>query len=59
MVDVKYIRHTQRVIPLSELKAHAPLENMPLVRRGNRLSIMPVSKSEWEFILSIEDSTGD
>ena len=55
MVDIKYIRHTQRLISLTELKAHAQLENMPLVRRGNRLSIMPVSKSEWEFILSIED----
>jgi predicted RNA-binding protein with PUA-like domain len=56
MVDVKYIRHTQRVIPLSELKSHPQLENMPLVRKGNRLSIMPVSKKEWEFILSIEES---
>ena len=55
MVDVKYLRHTQRVIPLAELKAHAQLENMPLVRRGNRLSIMPVSKAEWKFILSLED----
>jgi len=55
MVDIKYLRHTRRVIPLSELKAHPQLENMPLVRRGSRLSIMPVSKSEWEFILSLED----
>lgn len=35
MVDIKYIRHTQRVISLAEL------ENMPLVRKGNRLSILP------------------
>ena len=55
MVDIKYLRHTRRVISLAELKAHAALENMPLVRRGNRLSIMPVSKSEWQFILSLED----
>jgi len=54
MVDVRYIRRTQRVIPLSELKAHAELENMPLVRKGNRLSIMPVSENEWQFILSLE-----
>jgi predicted RNA-binding protein with PUA-like domain len=56
MVDVKYIRHTQRVIPLSEIKSHPQLETMPLVRKGNRLSIMPVSKREWELILSIEES---
>ena len=55
MVDVKYIRHTKRVIPLTELKEHAALENMPLVRKGNRLSIMPVSEAEWRYILSIEN----
>jgi predicted RNA-binding protein with PUA-like domain len=45
----------KRVIPLAELKAHAALENMPLVRKGNRLSIMPVSETEWNHILSIEN----
>ena len=55
MVDVKYIRHTKRVIPLAELKTQAALENMPLVRKGNRLSIMPVSETEWQFILSLEN----
>jgi predicted RNA-binding protein with PUA-like domain len=54
MVDVKYIRHTKRIIPLAELKEHAALENMPLLRRGNRLSIMPVSAAEWRYILSLE-----
>ncbi|BBO77241.1 DUF55 domain-containing protein [Desulfosarcina widdelii] len=55
MVDIKYLRHTRRVISLAEIKDHASLENMPLVRKGNRLSIMPVSKNEWDFILSLED----
>ena len=54
MVDVKYVRNTKRVIPLSELKEHPALENMPLVRKGNRLSIMPVSADEWRYILSLE-----
>ena len=54
MVDIKYIRHTRRVIPLAELKEHEALENMPLVRKGNRLSIMPVSEAEWNYILNIE-----
>ncbi len=54
MVDIKYIRHTQRVISLAELKEHDALENMPLVRKGNRLSIMPVSKAEWDYILGLE-----
>jgi predicted RNA-binding protein with PUA-like domain len=54
MVDIQYIRHTKRVITLAELKGHDALENMPLVRKGNRLSIMPVTKAEWEYILRLE-----
>ncbi|MCW8860064.1 MAG: EVE domain-containing protein [Deltaproteobacteria bacterium] len=54
MVDIKYIRHTNRVISLAELKEQEILENMPLVRKGNRLSIMPVSPAEWSYILSLE-----
>ena len=55
MVDIKYIRHTRRVIPLSELKEQESLENMPLVRKGNRLSIMPVAEAEWSYILRMEE----
>jgi len=58
MVDVRYVRRLRRTIPLTELKEHAdgPLADMPLVRRGNRLSIMPVTPEQWDFILSLEDS---
>ena len=55
MVDVHYKRKTRRLISLAELKSHAErLDNFALVRRGNRLSIMPVSKAHWDFILSLE-----
>lgn len=56
MVDVRYRRHLRRNIPLKELKRYAdgPLEGMPLVRKGNRLSIMPVTQEQWGFILSLE-----
>lgn len=54
MVDVKYQRKLKRTISLQELKSATKLENMPLVRRGNRLSIMPVTKKEWDYILSLE-----
>ena len=55
MVDVRYKRKTRRLISLAELKSYADqLENFALVRRGNRLSIMPVSKAHWDFILSLE-----
>lgn len=54
MVDIKYVRHTERQISLAEIKEHEPLENMPLVRKGNRLSIMPVTEQEWHYILRLE-----
>ncbi|MDA3903516.1 MAG: EVE domain-containing protein [Desulfuromusa sp.] len=54
MIDIKYIRHTRRVIALAELKECEHLENMQLVRKGNRLSIMPVSVDEWDYILNLE-----
>ena len=56
MVDVRYRRHLKRNISLRELKNHATdaLSDLPLLRRGNRLSIMPVSAAQWRFILSLE-----
>ena len=54
LVDVKYVRKLKRVISLQELKSHAELEAMALVKRGNRLSIMPVTQAQWDFILSLE-----
>ncbi|MFN2310018.1 MAG: EVE domain-containing protein [Gammaproteobacteria bacterium] len=54
MVDVKFERKLARTVTLDELKTHAELSDMPLLRRGNRLSIMPVSPAEWEYILGLE-----
>lgn len=55
MVDIRFVRKLERMISLEEIKQHADrLEDFALVRRGNRLSIMPVSKEHWDFILSLE-----
>ncbi|EHQ51574.1 MULTISPECIES: EVE domain-containing protein [Ectothiorhodospira] len=54
-VDVGFERKFRDVIPLADLKAAPALSDMPLVRRGNRLSIMPVTEAQWEFILSMAD----
>ena len=53
-VDVKFRRKLKRTITLSELKQYSELTDLALLRRGNRLSIMPVSKQEWSFILGLE-----
>eukprot|EP00119_Amphimedon_queenslandica_P003598 XP_003390202.1 PREDICTED: thymocyte nuclear protein 1-like [Amphimedon queenslandica] len=55
LVDVKYERKLKRTITLAELKEKADrLEGFALVRRGNRLSVMPVDDEHWEYILSLE-----
>jgi predicted RNA-binding protein with PUA-like domain len=54
MVDIKFVKTLSRIITLKELKLHPELANMTLLRRGNRLSIMPVNEKEWHFILSLE-----
>ena len=54
MVDVRYKRKLKRTITLAELKEQKKLSEMQLLKRGNRLSIMPVSKKHWDFILSLE-----
>lgn len=54
MVDVRFVRKFKRTIGLAELKANPALENMAVVRKGNRLSINPVTEAEWQAILDME-----
>ncbi len=56
VVDVQLKRRLKRVITLDELRAHEAreLKGMTLLKRGNRLSITPVSAAHWKFILSLE-----
>ena len=56
VVDVQLTRRLKRVITLDELREHASraLDGMLLLKRGNRLSITPVSRAHWDFILSLE-----
>lgn len=56
LVDVRYVRRLARKITLAELKRYAdgPLADLPLLRRGNRLSVMPVTAEQWDFILALE-----
>lgn len=54
VVDVRFVRKLKRTIALPELKQQPELSELALVRRGNRLSVMPVSAAQWEFILALE-----
>jgi predicted RNA-binding protein with PUA-like domain len=48
-VDVRALRRT-RLVPIPELRAHAALGKMLVLRPRNRLSITPVTAVEWRFI---------
>jgi predicted RNA-binding protein with PUA-like domain len=54
MVDVKYQRHLKRKITLGDLRNQKSLESMRLLQRGNRLSVIPLEKKEWNYILGME-----
>lgn len=53
MVDIKLKKKFKNRVTLSEIKENSQLQNMRLVQRGNRLSVMPVSKKEFELILEM------
>ena len=53
MVDVKFVEKFDTPITLAELKQQSELQDMRLLKRGNRLSIMPVEPTHWRFILSM------
>lgn len=48
-VDVRFVRKTRLISP-AELRRHPPLADMLVLRRGNRLSITPLSVDEWGYI---------
>ena len=55
VVDVRFVRRLERTITLAELRAHAEeLDDFLLVRRGNRLSVMPVTDAQWTAISALE-----
>ena len=53
MVDVKATHRFKHFVSLGEIKSNKSLHSMLVVKRGQRLSIQPVTKSEWETLLKI------
>lgn len=50
MVDVKFVEKFKHFVSLAELKDHPQLKKMLINRKGNRLSITPVTAEEWKVI---------
>ncbi len=53
MVDVEFVQKLQQPITLRALKQYPELDGMRLLQKGNRLSIMPVDKAHWDFIIEL------
>ena len=53
LIDVKWHKTFKKIITLQHLKQFTELQGMKLLSKGNRLSIMPITKEEFEFIVSL------
>ncbi len=49
-IKIEFVNKFKNFVPLEILKNDKALENMPLVKKGSRLSIMPVSEFEFHNI---------
>ena len=56
LVDVRYVRTLERAITLDDIRGQADRlgEEFSLIRKGNRLSVLPVTAAQWKIILSLE-----
>ena len=53
MVDIKLKKEFKKPVTLQAIKENPKLKNMKLIQRGQRLSIQPVTKTEWDEILKM------
>lgn len=52
-VEVSFVKKFSRIITLEELRKIKELSSMSLLQKGSRLSVMPISKSEYDKILTL------
>lgn len=53
MVDIKYVRTFSKPLTLEDLRRDPQLKGMVLLKKGSRLSVQPVTSSEWKHILHL------
>jgi predicted RNA-binding protein with PUA-like domain len=56
MVDVKAVRRLPAIVSLNELKENPLLTDMKVVQRGQRLSVQPVTKQEFDIVVSMAEA---
>ena len=53
MVDIRFVEKFPEIVPLDTLKATRGLENMMVTKKGMRLSVQPVTKSEFDIVVKM------
>ena len=53
MVDIQFTKKLSRIIALEELRTYSELSDFRLLQKGNRLSVLPVSSENWNFITNL------
>lgn len=53
MVDIRFLKKLEKPVLLEEMKLNPKLKGMRLLQKGNRLSVLPISKSEFDEILKM------
>ncbi|CAN0584446.1 MULTISPECIES: EVE domain-containing protein [Marinobacter] len=51
-VDMAFVSKLPRLLALDSIKLRPGLEGLPLVKKGNRLSVMPVTEDQWAILLA-------
>ena len=52
-VDVKFVEKFKTPVTLQRIKIDPALNGVPVTQKGNRLSIQPVSKKHFDYIVSL------
>jgi predicted RNA-binding protein with PUA-like domain len=52
-VEVTFVSKCPQLLALEQLKQDPALSGMQLLRKGNRLSVMPVTKEHWHHIMQL------
>ena len=52
-VTVRFVRDFDKVISIGELREEKALKDMSLLQKGQRLSVMPVTEAEYQYIVQM------
>lgn len=50
-VNVQFVSEFTHLVPLTTIKQHPLFKKLPLVQKGTRLSVMPISPDQYEFLV--------